>query len=115
MSTPFLANLFLALTDGATGVNAKSATLSTPNGVKTIAHLNINAGNTSILYVSSLAETDEAAGTGTGLGTGSAAGGITQGYGEVMTDTASFIRYRSSANVASSIVTIGYTDRRGQE
>jgi hypothetical protein len=102
------------------GVVAVTATLSTPNGVQTLALVNLLAGSaaaTQTCYLSELAATDEAASlTAAPLGSAGVTGasaGLNQA--QVMTDTASSIRYRCAANNPIAIVTTGYIHRRGQQ
>jgi hypothetical protein len=63
------------------------------------------------IYLTSLAETDE---TGDTCGTG-AAGTAVFCQAQVITDTASTIRYRANQNAAVTITTHGYIDRRGAQ
>jgi hypothetical protein len=99
------------------GVVAVTATISTPNGVTTLALINLLCGNTASCYLSELAVTDElpAFGTAPQGSLGTVGGGNTVGQVQVMTDTASSIRRRSSQNTDIRINTMGYWDRRGQQ
>jgi hypothetical protein len=106
----------LDVTTATSGVIAVTATLSTPNGVQTLALLNLASGNTNCLYVSELAATDETPSfTVAPLSQTGCVGGGISGSTQVMTDTASSIRWRSDVNAAVRIVTTGYIDRRGQQ
>ena len=93
------------------GTSAVTATLSTPNGVPTVAILHIASPQAGSLYVSELSVSDE---IGETCGTG-AAGTAVFCQGQVYTDSASSVRFRSTQNAAITIRTHGWIDRRGQQ
>lgn len=108
------------------GTAAVTASATSPNGVITLAHLNVlivpGTSNNIVTYLSPLVAADNAPSTtvaplGTGPPAQSTAIGSTNATARVWTNTSREFRFRLSASGAADIIrmiTTGWTDRRGR-
>jgi len=110
ISTPLL-----DISNGATGTSANTGTLaSIPTGLKLLVFLNLANASATVLYVSSLDQTDlPASATSAPLGQMHDSANVSTGFCRVMTNTSAQFRYRTSGDSSVKMSPTGFIHPRG--